>query len=74
MVWELADDAPNVHATDVGIERTPVRPQSSSRSISATISTMRTAISLRCPAGPPTRRTARSASADHAAYDARTIR
>jgi len=50
MVWALADDEPSFHATNADAERAPVEPQSSSRSISATISTMRASIALRRPA------------------------
>ena len=43
----FADDVPVFQATNAGIDRAPVAPQSSSRSISATMSTMRPSMALR---------------------------
>ncbi len=43
----LAVDEPVFHATNAATDRTPVAPHSSSRSISATTSTMRPSIALR---------------------------
>ena len=50
MVWALAEDVPSFQATSAATDRAPVAPHSSSRSISATISTMRPSMALRCPA------------------------
>ena len=50
MVWALAEDAPSFQATNAATDRAPVAPHNSSRSISATMSTMRPSIALRCPA------------------------
>ena len=47
MVWALADEEPSFQATNPATERAPVEPQNSSRSNSATISTMRPSIALR---------------------------
>jgi hypothetical protein len=47
IVWAFADDEPSFQATNAATERAPVEPQSSSRSSSATISTMRPSIALR---------------------------
>ncbi len=47
IVWAFADEEPNFQATNAATERAPVSPQSSSRSISATISTMRPSMALR---------------------------
>jgi hypothetical protein len=45
----LRGDTPVFHATSAATERQPVLPQIPSRSISATMSTMRPSIALRCP-------------------------
>ena len=47
IVWAFADDEPSFQATNAATDRAPVAPHSSSRSISATISTMRPSIALR---------------------------
>ncbi len=47
IVWAFAVEQPDFQATNAATDRAPVAPQSSSRSISATISTMRPSIALR---------------------------
>ncbi len=47
MVCALDGEVPSFQATNPATERAPVNPQSSSRSISATISTIRPSIALR---------------------------
>lgn len=47
IVLPFADEAPVFHAINAATDRAPVTPHSSSRSISAAISTMRASIALR---------------------------
>jgi hypothetical protein len=47
IVFALPGEAPSFQATNAAIERAPVIPHNSSRSISATISTMRPSMALR---------------------------
>ncbi|CNP47055.1 Uncharacterised protein [Mycobacterium tuberculosis] len=47
IVRALADDVASFQASNAATERAPVEPQSSSRSISAAISTTRVSIALR---------------------------
>ncbi len=47
IVCAFAGEQPVFQATNAGTDRAPVIPHSSSRSISATISTMRPSIALR---------------------------
>ena len=47
IVWAFPDDEPSFQATNAATDRAPVAPHNSSRSISATISTMRPSIALR---------------------------
>src|SRR5690349_11523912 len=48
MVCAFNDDTPNRHATNAANERHPVAPHECSPPISATISTMRPSMALRC--------------------------
>ena len=50
MVSALCGEIPSFQATNAGTDRQPVAPQIPSPSISATISTNRLSIALRCPA------------------------
>src|SRR5690242_1889946 len=50
MVFAVVEDNPSRQATNPAIERAPVAPHNRSRSISATISTTRPSMALRCPA------------------------
>src|SRR5690349_22277223 len=50
MVCAFNDDTPSRHATNAASERHPVAPHRCSPPISATISTMRPSMALRCPA------------------------
>ncbi|ELR82172.1 hypothetical protein W7U_14165 [Mycobacterium sp. H4Y] len=47
IVWALPEEQPSFQATNAGTERAPVTPHNPSRSISATICTMRPSIALR---------------------------
>ena len=47
IVWAFADDEAVFQATNAATDRAPVAPTNSSRSISATISTMRPSMALR---------------------------
>ena len=49
IVSALCGDTPSFQATRAGMDRHPVLPQMPSWSISATISTRRPSIALRCP-------------------------
>ena len=50
IVLALPSEAPNFQATNPATDRAPVAPHNPSRSTSATISTMRPSMALRCPA------------------------